>query len=76
MIWTGLRRFTRNGREFLSADLATAGCALLAARFPTVGSLHLLPDAGEKIVAGWAAQTPSPYKLTLRRLDGSRTTAG
>ena len=23
-------------------------------------------DATEKLVAGWAAQTPSPYKLTLK----------
>ena len=38
-----------------------------AARFPTVEinyTFYRMPN--EKLVAGWAAQTPSPYKLTLK----------
>ena len=38
-----------------------------AARFPTVEinyTFYRMPS--EKIVGGWAAQTPSPYKLTLK----------
>jgi uncharacterized protein YecE (DUF72 family) len=38
-----------------------------AARFPTVEinyTFYRIPS--EKLVAGWAAQTPSPYKLTLK----------
>lgn len=38
-----------------------------AARFPTVEinyTFYRMPS--EKLVAGWAAQTPSPYKLTLK----------
>jgi len=38
-----------------------------AARFPTVEinyTFYRMPT--EKLVAGWAAQTPSPYKLTLK----------
>jgi uncharacterized protein YecE (DUF72 family) len=38
-----------------------------AARFPTVEinyTFYRMPN--EKLAAGWAAQTPSPYKLTLK----------
>jgi uncharacterized protein YecE (DUF72 family) len=38
-----------------------------AARFPTVEinyTFYRMPN--EKLTAGWAAQTPSPYKLTLK----------
>ena len=38
-----------------------------AARFPTVEinyTFYRMPT--EKLVAGWAAQTPAPYKLTLK----------
>jgi uncharacterized protein YecE (DUF72 family) len=38
-----------------------------AARFPTVEinyTFYRMPN--EKLVGGWAAQTPSPYKLTLK----------
>src|SRR4051812_9533285 len=38
-----------------------------AARFPTVEinyTFYRMPN--EKLVAGWAAQTPAPYKLTLK----------
>jgi len=38
-----------------------------AARFPTVEinyTFYRMPN--EKLVAGWAAQTPSPFKLTLK----------
>src|SRR5262249_9756768 len=38
-----------------------------AARFPTVEinyTFYRMPN--EKLVAGWAAQTPTPYKLTLK----------
>ncbi len=38
-----------------------------AARFPTVEinyTFYRMPS--EKLLAGWAAQTPSPYKLTLK----------
>ncbi|HVH29961.1 MAG TPA: DUF72 domain-containing protein [Vicinamibacterales bacterium] len=38
-----------------------------AARFPTVEinyTFHRMPT--EKLVAGWAAQTPSPFRLTLK----------
>src|SRR5258708_15010216 len=53
-----------------------------AARFPTVEinyTFYRMPN--EKLVGGWAAQTPSPYKLTLkapRRIthDGRLKNAG
>src|SRR5438270_9940315 len=38
-----------------------------AERFPTVEinyTFYRMPN--EKLVGGWAAQTPSPYKLTLK----------
>ena len=42
-------------------------CRTLPARFPTVEinyTFYRMPT--EKLVAGWAAQTPSPYRLTLK----------
>ena len=53
---------------FYPADLpASKMLADCAARFPTVEinyTFYRLPT--EKLVAGWAAGTPSPYKLTLK----------
>ena len=53
---------------FYPADLPTAKMLpYYAARFPTVEvnyTFYRMPT--EKLVGGWAAQTPSPYKLTLK----------
>src|SRR5258705_2435411 len=70
MIWTGTSGY--NYREwkgsFSPADLAAAKMLpYYAARFPTVEinyTFYRMPN--EKIVSGWAAQTPAPYKLTLK----------
>jgi len=46
---------------------ATKMLPFYAARFPTVEinyTFYRMPT--EKLVAGWAAQTPSPFKLTLK----------
>ena len=70
MIWIGTSGYNYpewKGR-FYPADLP-AGKMLLyyAARFPTVEINYTFYRAPtEKLVAGWAAQTPSPYKLTLK----------
>jgi uncharacterized protein YecE (DUF72 family) len=54
--------------SFYPADLATAKMLpYYAARFPTVEinyTFYRMPN--EKLASGWAAQTPSPYKLTLK----------
>src|SRR5436190_970251 len=54
--------------SFYPADLPTAKMLpYYAARFPTVEinyTFYRMPN--EKLVGGWAAQTPSPYKLTLK----------
>ena len=54
--------------QLLSADLPAAKMLpYYAARFPTVEinyTFYRMPN--EKLVGGWAAQTPSPYKLTLK----------
>jgi uncharacterized protein YecE (DUF72 family) len=54
--------------SFYPHDLAQAKMLpYYAARFPTVEinySFYRMPT--EKLVAGWAAQTPEPYKLTLK----------
>jgi uncharacterized protein YecE (DUF72 family) len=54
--------------SFYPADLPAAKMLpYYAARFPTVEinyTFYRMPT--EKLVAGWAAQTPSPYKLTLK----------
>jgi uncharacterized protein YecE (DUF72 family) len=54
--------------SFYPADLPAAKMLpYYAARFPTVEinyTFYRMPN--EKLVAGWAAQTPLPYKLTLK----------
>src|SRR5450631_35684 len=54
--------------SFYPADLAAAKMLpYYAARFPTVEinyTFYRMPN--EKLVAGWAEQTPSPYKFTLK----------
>ena len=54
--------------HFYPAELPAAKMLpYYAARFPTVEinyTFYRMPN--EKIVSGWAAQTPSPYKLTLK----------
>src|SRR5688572_2890344 len=54
--------------DVCSSDLPTAKMLpYYAARFPTVEinyTFYRMPT--EKLVSGWAAQTPSPYKLTLK----------
>jgi uncharacterized protein YecE (DUF72 family) len=54
--------------SFYPADLpAPKMLPYYAARFPTVEinyTFYRMPN--EKLVAGWAAQTPLPYKLTLK----------
>ena len=54
--------------HFYPAELPAAKMLpYYAARFPTVEinyTFYRMPN--EKLVAGWAAQTPSPYKLTLK----------
>ena len=54
--------------SFYPADLPAAKMLpYYAARFPTVEinyTFYRMPT--EKLVSGWAARTPSPYKLTLK----------
>jgi uncharacterized protein YecE (DUF72 family) len=54
--------------SFYPTDLSSAKMLpYYAARFPTVEinyTFYRMPS--EKLVAGWAAQTPAPYKLTLK----------
>jgi uncharacterized protein YecE (DUF72 family) len=54
--------------SFYPVDLAAAKMLpYYAARFPTVEinyTFYRMPN--EKLVGGWAARTPSPYKLTLK----------
>jgi uncharacterized protein YecE (DUF72 family) len=54
--------------SFYPSDLPAAKMLpYYAARFPTVEinyTFYRMPN--EKLVSGWAAQTPSPYKLTLK----------
>ena len=70
MIWTGTSgyNYPEWKGSFYPADLAAAKMLpYYAARFPTVEinyTFYRMPT--EKLVAGWAAQTPSPYKLTLK----------
>src|SRR3982074_553100 len=70
MIWTGTSGYNYPEWRgiFSPADLAAAkSLPYSAARFPTVEinyTFYRMPN--EKLVAGWAAQTPSPYKLTLK----------
>jgi len=70
MVWIGTSGY--NYREwkgsFYPPDLPAAKMLpYYAARFPTVEinyTFYRMPN--EKLVGGWAAQTPSPYKLTLK----------
>jgi uncharacterized protein YecE (DUF72 family) len=70
MIWIGTSGYNYpewKGR-FYPSDLSSAKMLpYYAARFPTVEinyTFYRMPT--EKLVAGWAANTPSPYKLTLK----------
>ena len=70
MIWIGTSgyNYPEWKGSFYPSDLAAAKMLpFYAARFPTVEinyTFYRMPT--EKLVAGWAAQTPSPYKLTLK----------
>src|SRR5881398_1437841 len=70
MIWTGTSgyNYPEWKGSFYPADLSAAKMLpYYAARFPTVEinyTFYRMPT--EKLVAGWAAQTPSSYKLTLK----------
>jgi uncharacterized protein YecE (DUF72 family) len=70
MIWIGTSgyNYPEWKGSFYPADLPTAKMLpYYAARFPTVEinyTFYRMPT--EKLVSGWAAQTPSPYKLTLK----------
>ena len=70
MIWVGTSgyNYPEWKGSFYPADLPAAKMlAYYAARFPTVEinyTFYRMPN--EKLVAGWAAGTPSPYKLTLK----------
>ena len=70
MIWVGTSgyNYPEWKGSFYPADLAAAKMLpYYAARFATVEinyTFYRMPT--EKLVAGWAAQTPSPYQLTLK----------
>jgi uncharacterized protein YecE (DUF72 family) len=70
MIWVGTSgyNYPEWKGSFYPPDLASAKMLpYYAARFPTVEinyTFYRMPT--EKLVGGWAAQTPSPYKLTLK----------
>ena len=70
MIWIGTSgyNYPEWKGSFYPADLPAAKMLpYYAARFPTVEinyTFYRMPT--EKLAAGWAAQTPSPYKLTLK----------
>ncbi|HMD34400.1 MAG TPA: DUF72 domain-containing protein, partial [Vicinamibacterales bacterium] len=70
MIWVGTSgyNYPEWKGSFYPQDLASAKMLpYYAARFPTVEinyTFYRMPT--EKLVAGWAAQTPAPYKLTLK----------
>ncbi len=70
MIWIGTSgyNYPEWKGSFYPSDLASAKMLpYYAARFPTVEinyTFYRMPT--EKLVAGWAAQTPSPFKLTLK----------
>jgi len=70
MIWIGTSgyNYPEWKGNFYPAGLASAKMLpYYAARFPTVEinyTFYRMPT--EKLVAGWAAQTPSPFKLTLK----------
>src|SRR2546425_7459351 len=70
MIWVGTSgyNYPEWKGSFYPGDLPAAKMLpYYAARFPTVEinyTFYRMPT--EKLVAGWAAATPSPYKLTLK----------
>jgi uncharacterized protein YecE (DUF72 family) len=70
MIWIGTSgyNYPEWKGSFYPADLPAAKMLpYYAARFPTVEinyTFYRMPN--EKLVNGWAAQTPAPYKLTLK----------
>ncbi|PWT85136.1 MAG: DUF72 domain-containing protein [Blastocatellia bacterium] len=70
MIWIGTSgyNYPEWKGSFYPANLPTAKMLpYYAERFPTVEinyTFYRIPN--EKLVSGWAAQTPSPYKLTLK----------
>ena len=70
MIWIGTSgyNYPEWKGSFYPADLPRRRCCRTTRRgFPTVEinyTFYRMPN--EKLVAGWAAQTPSPYKLTLK----------
>jgi uncharacterized protein YecE (DUF72 family) len=70
MIWIGTSgyNYPEWKGSFYPPDLPAAKMLpYYAARFPTVEinyTFYRMPT--EKLVTGWAAQTPSPYKLTLK----------
>jgi uncharacterized protein YecE (DUF72 family) len=70
MIWIGTSgyNYPEWKGSFYPADLPAAKMLpYYAARFPTVEinyTFYRMPNA--KLVGGWATQTPSPYKLTLK----------
>ena len=70
MIWIGTSgyNYPEWKGSFYPSDLPAAKMLpYYAARFPTVEinyTFYRMPN--EKLLSGWAAQTPSPYKLTLK----------
>jgi uncharacterized protein YecE (DUF72 family) len=70
MIWIGTSgyNYPEWKGSFYPADLSAAKMLpYYAARFPTVEinyTFYRMPN--ETLVGGWAAQTPSPYRLTLK----------
>jgi len=70
MIWIGTSGYNYpewKGSFYPQTLPAAKMLPYYAERFPTVEinyTFYRMPN--EKLVAGWAAQTPSPYKLTLK----------
>jgi len=70
MIWVGTSgyNYPEWKGSFYPSDLAAAKMLpYYAARFPTVEinyTFYRMPN--EKLVSGWAGQTPEPYRLTLK----------
>ncbi len=70
MIWIGTSgyNYPEWKGSFYPADLSPAKMLpYYAARFPTVEinyTFYRMPT--EKLVGGWASQTPSPYRITLK----------
>lgn len=70
MVWIGTSgyNYPEWKGSFYPADLAAAKMLpYYAARFPTVEinyTFYRMPT--EKLVSGWAAQTPTPYRITLK----------